>query len=204
MGNADAPSINRSDRLHAPGEPPLWFVDVTAEVGLDFVHACGRQGEHHSPEIMGGGAAVFDYDGDGRLDLYLINSGDHLPGTGHPITVTNRLFRQEPDGHFIDVTESSGLGDVGYGMGCAVGDIDNDGDLDVFVPNELGVPDQLYRNLGNGEFEEIAQEAGVASPAQGRAALWFEYDGDRRLDLVVGGGCVRFTLTNQKLGQPKM
>ena len=103
------------------------------------------------PEIMGGGGAFLDYDNDGDVDIYLIQAGPHTEGTDPK---PNRLFRQEADGTFSDVTTESGLGDTGYGMGVAVGDIDNDGYVDVYVSN-YG-PDALYRNDGRGGFEDIS------------------------------------------------
>jgi hypothetical protein len=98
-----------------------WFVDATQELGLDFVHDPGPAGDFFMPQIVGSGAALFDYDNDGRLDLYLVQNG------GPNSRSTNRLFHQEPDGRFTDVTAGSGLGVAGYGMGVAVGDVNNDG-----------------------------------------------------------------------------
>ncbi|MEE8459165.1 MAG: CRTAC1 family protein [Phycisphaerales bacterium] len=159
------------------------YTDITADAGLDFVHRCGHVSRHVLPEILGGGGAVFDYDGDGDLDLYLVNSGDHLPATGRPITATNRLYRQEPDGRFTDATDRSGLGDAGYGMGCAVGDIDNDGDLDVYVTN--WGPDVLYRNNGDGTFTDITAEAGIGNSNWSMSAAFLDFDRDGFLDLFV-------------------
>src|SRR5436309_3215544 len=100
---------------------PAWFADVTAEVGLDFVHDAGPVGHFFMPQIMGAGAALFDFDNDGRLDIYLLqNAGPHSRST-------NRLFRQTGDGKFVDVSQGSGLDVAGYGMGVAIGDINNDG-----------------------------------------------------------------------------
>jgi len=164
------------------------FVDVTEEVGLDFVHDSGSGEDYSLPAIMGGGAAVFDYDGDGDLDIYLINSGKAPPGGSGPGTVRNRLFRQESDGRFSDATESSGLGDAGYGMGCAIGDIDNDGDLDVFVTN--WGPNALYRNDGPGEdgqvrFSEVSAQMGIEGDDFSTSAVFLDYDRDGYLDLYV-------------------
>ena len=167
-----------ADETLAEGELGVRWVEITAEVGLDFVHQSGPKEDYAMPAIMGGGAAIFDYDGDGDLDLYLINSGDPDKNT-----VPNRLYRQEPDGRFKDVTASSGLGDTGYGMGCAVGDIDNDGDLDVFVSN--WGPDSLFRNEGDGSFSEISIAAGIEGEGWSTSAAFFDYDRDGFLDLYV-------------------
>lgn len=162
------------------------FVDITDQVGLDFQHVAGPLGSYFMPEVNGTGGAFFDYDSDGDLDIYLINAGrspeaagDFPPGT----RIENRMFRQEANGHFSDVTEESGLGDTGFGSGCAIGDIDNDGDLDVYVTN-YG-PDRLYQNHGNGTFRDITQSASIDESDPGTGAVFFDYDRDGRLDLFV-------------------
>jgi hypothetical protein len=179
----------RSDPA-APEEPQQpaarasWFVDVTDRLGPAFVHEAGDTGRWHMPEIMGGGAALFDADNDGRLDVYFINGayrwGGGEPGKAPPV---NRFFRQDSAGRFMDATDESGLGDPGYGMGVAIGDIDNDGDVDVFVTNEG--PDRLYRNRGNGTFEDVTREAGVDVPYWSASASFLDYDRDGFLDLYV-------------------
>lgn len=162
------------------------FVDITDTVGLDFQHVAGPLGSYFMPEVNGTGAAFFDYDSDGDLDIYLVNAGrspnatgDFPPGT----RIENRLFRQESDGRFVDVTDSSGLAGTGFGSGCAIGDIDNDGDPDVYVTN-YG-QDRLYQNNGNGTFQDITQTAGFHDSAPGTGAVFFDYDRDGRLDLFV-------------------
>lgn len=163
-----------------------FFVDITDEVGLDFQHVVGPLGTYFMPEVNGAGGALFDYDNDGDLDLYLINGGRSPKAVGEfpPGTrVENRLFRQEPDGRFVDVTGNSGLGDTGFGVGCAVGDIDNDGDLDVYVTN-YG-PDRMFRNNGAGTFSDITDVAGISNPDWASGATFFDYDRDGRLDLFV-------------------
>src|SRR5215208_3307078 len=112
---------------------PAWFADVTAEVGLDFVHDPGPAGHFFMPQIMGAGAALFDFNGDGRLDIYLMQSAG--PDSGS----TNRLYRQGPDGRFTDVSKGSGLDVAGYCMGVAVGDVNNDGRPDVLVTQYGGL-----------------------------------------------------------------
>src|SRR5438270_3296790 len=130
-----------------PSDAPAWFRDDTAAVGLDFVHEAGPVGRYFMPQIMGSGAALLDYDNDGRFDLYLVQNG------GPDSTARNKLFHQGADGRFEDVSAGSGLDIAGYGMGVAVGDIDNDGFVDVYVSQYGG--GGLFRNRGNGTFEDL-------------------------------------------------
>jgi hypothetical protein len=154
-----------------------WFTDVTEQAGLDFVHDAGPRGRYFMPQIMGSGAALFDFDNDGRLDIYLIQNG----GPGSPST--NRLFRQGSDGKFTDVTKGSGLDVSGYGMGVAIGDVNNDGWPDVLVTEYGGI--RLFLNNGNGTFSDITKEAGLDNPLWGTSASFLDYDRDGWLDLVV-------------------
>jgi hypothetical protein len=180
----DAPPPSNSTATIPTDTPEtVLFTDVTERLAVDFVHHTGHTDRYLMPEIMGGGGAVFDYDGDGDLDIYLVDSGDHTPMDDQPATTPNRLFRQGPDGTFSDATEASGLGDLGYGMGCAIGDIDNDGDLDVYVTN--WGPDALYRNEGNGTFKNITPEAGIENNVWSCSAAFLDYDRDGDLDLYV-------------------
>ncbi|MEM7582816.1 MAG: CRTAC1 family protein [Acidobacteriota bacterium] len=165
----------------APLEPGL-FLDITREAGLDFLHDPGTRGEYFVPESLGAGGAFFDYDGDGDLDVYLVN-GARRDAAADSEPLRNRLFRQDADGAFRDVTAVSGLGDTGYGMGVAIGDFDGDRELDVYVTN-VG-PDALYRNRGNGTFENVTGRAGIDSPAWGSSAVFFDPDLDGDLDLYV-------------------
>jgi hypothetical protein len=160
----------------AGGEPP-WFVDITTGSGLDFRHEAGPVGRYFMPQIMGSGAALFDFDGDGLLDVYLVNNGG--PGSG----ATNRLFRNLGGGRFQDVSAGSNLDIEGHGMGVAVGDVDNDGRPDVYVSQYGG--GRLFRNLGGGKFQDVTATAGVAQPRWGTSAAFFDYDRDGWLDLVV-------------------
>ena len=178
--SADVSGADRASEL-AAGVPR--FVDVTAELGLDFTHRGGESGDYLMPAIMRGGGAVFDANGDGRLDLYLTNSGNALPTAAEPRSEANRLFLQEEDGTFSDATAASGLGDSGYGMGCAVGDIDNDGDLDLYVTN-YGA-DRLYRNDGAGKFSDVTRASGLGDDGWSSSAMFFDYDRDGWLDLYV-------------------
>jgi hypothetical protein len=158
-----------------PGPP--WFEDVTDKVGLDFTHDPGPGGQYFFPEIMGSGAALFDFDGDGRLDVYL------LQNAGPKSASKNRLYKQKPDGTFQDVSAGSGLDVPGFWMGVAVGDVNNDGRPDVFLTGYGEA--RLFLNNGNGTFTDVTAEAGVGSPLWGTSAAFLDFDRDGRLDLVV-------------------
>jgi hypothetical protein len=160
-----------------------WFTDVTDARRLDFVHESGAEGNYFTPEITGSGCALFDYDNDGDLDAYLVNGNWDLASAAHDVRPVNQLFRQDADGSFVDVTDASGLGDGGYGMGVAVGDIDNDGDLDVYVTN-LGL-DRLYRNNGDGTFLDITATARIGVDGWSASAGFFDYNRDVWLVLFV-------------------
>ena len=131
---------------------------------------------------MGSGGGFLDYDGNGELDIYLIQAGP-LPGSQSSERLLNQLFRQDPDGSFTDVTSESGLGDTGYGTGLAVGDIDNDGLLDLYVTNDG--PDALYHNQGGGMFRNVTQQAGITGNFWSASAAFCDYDNDGFLDLYV-------------------
>ena len=175
-GPVEAPPPAPADPTSAPG---VRFVDVTADTGLDFVHATGSAGSYPMPAIMGGGVAAFDANGDGLLDLYFPNAGSEVAGEAG----RNRFYLQGPRGRFVDATAGSGLDNPGYGMGAAVGDFDNDGDLDLYVTN-FGA-DALYRNEGDGRFVEAAASLGVATPGWSTSAVFFDADLDGWLDLYV-------------------
>jgi len=154
-----------------------WFRDVTRERGLDFVHDAGSPGAYFLPQLMGSGAALFDFNGDGHLDIYLLQNGGPQSGS------VNRLYQQMDDGHFKDVSKGSGLDIAGYNMGVAVGDINNDGWPDLLVTQYGGV--KLFLNNGNGTFRDITREAGLDNPLWGASAVFFDYDRDGWLDLVL-------------------
>lgn len=158
-----------------------WLVDVAVASGVHFSHMRGPQVRYWFPEIMSGGAGMFDYDGDGDLDLYLVQGGDLDPA--NRIKPGNQLFRNRGDGTFEDVTQAAGVGDTGYGMGCACGDYDGDGDIDLYVTN-VG-PNVLYRNNGDGTFTDVTAEAGVGEPGWGSSCAFVDFDGDEDLDLFV-------------------
>jgi len=163
--------------------PVRLFVDATDKARLDFVHDNGSTDRKYLPEIMGSGGSVIDYDGDGLFDLYLVQSGP-VPGTDDTAPRPgNRLFRNLGDGTFADVTQRTGVGDSGYGMGSVAADYDNDGDTDLYVVN-YGA-DVLLRNDGDGSFSDVTGEAGIKSPLWGSSASFFDSDRDGDLDLYV-------------------
>jgi hypothetical protein len=161
---------------------PFRFVDVLAESGVDLVHVSGTTPEKLFPTANGSGVAVFDYDGDGKLDLYFAN-GNTLPLSASP-AASNRLYKNLGGGKFRDETGHSGLGFRGYCHGITVGDIDNDGDADVFLSNYGG--DALYVNQGNGTFREVGGAAGIwRAGTWSSSAAFLDFDGDGDLDLYV-------------------
>lgn len=156
------------------------FVDVTASSGVSFVHDNGADGQRHYVETMAPGVALFDKDGDGDLDLYVVDGGP-LPGSTRTERPKNRLYENRGDGTFDDVTEGSGAGDTAYGMGVTAGDGDGDGDLDLYVLN-YG-PNVYLRNDGKGRFEAL--EVGAEDPSWSVSGAFLDYDGDGDLDLYV-------------------
>ncbi|MBI4601689.1 MAG: CRTAC1 family protein [Planctomycetes bacterium] len=165
----------------APAASQIVFTDAAREAGIRFRHTDGGCGSRWFAEQVGSGVAFIDADGDGRLDLYF-PSGVPLPGCPEADRATSRFFRNAGGGRFADATDASGLGEPGYATGCAAGDVDSDGDEDLFVAC-LG-PDRLYRNE-RGRFADSAAEAGVADPAFGSSASFLDYDRDGDLDLYV-------------------
>lgn len=179
-------ACTKSD-ISATGETPslqtnsAWFEDITTAAGLDFKHDCGQVGTYFMPESAGSGGALLDFDNDGRLDIYLVhNAGANPAGTPKS---RNRLYHQAPDGNFRDVSDGCGLDVTGYGMGVAVGDLNNDGLPEVLV-TEYGNT-RLFRNRGEGRFEDVTRAAGINNVRWATAASFFDYDRDGWLDLVV-------------------
>ena len=181
------------------------FREIASDVALHFEHVTGATGDHYMPEIMGAGAALFDYDNDGDLDVYLVqgralDAGKTLlfppRGSSNP---GNRLFRnmliESGALRFEDVTEKAGIGHDGYGMGAATGDYDNDGFLDLYVTN-FGA-NVLYHNNGDGTFTDVTRAAGVAVGRWSTSASFVDYDNDGLLDLFVGN-YVDFTVQGNK------
>lgn len=160
------------------------FTDVTAEAGITWRHFNGESPDRFLVEAMGGGVAVADFDGDGHLDIFLVNGGE-TPRGKSPAPVANALYRNRGNWKFEDVALRAGVAHIPfYGMGAAVADFDNDGFQDLFV---TGYPRcALYHNNGNGTFSDVTEKAGVINPGRWAAsAAWFDYDRDGRLDLVV-------------------
>jgi hypothetical protein len=160
---------------------PIAFTDVTAQAGIRFKHNSGAFGAKYLPETMGSGVCVLDYDNDGWQDILFVNSMDwpgHAKAKSYPA-----LYHNNRDGTFTDVTRQAGLAIEIYGLGCAVGDYDNDGFDDIYITAIGG--SHLFRNLHNGRFADVTNKAGLADTGFPTGAVWFDYDNDGRLDLFV-------------------
>jgi hypothetical protein len=172
-------------RIAAASDPPASypFSEVPSSAsGITWTHTAGISPEKYLPESTGAGCAVFDYDNDGWMDIYFVNSGKCDIFTP-PKPLRNALYRNNRDGSFTDVTEKAGVAGGGYGMGAAVGDYNADGFPDLYV-TQYG-RSILYRNNGDGTFTDVTEQAGVAAPGWASSAVWFDYDNDGRLDLFV-------------------
>src|SRR6266545_4776799 len=172
-----------------PAAPDPLFVESAAATGLVFTHVNGATGKYYLPEMMGAGVALFDYDNDGDLDVFLVQSGAIDAGENAPAAC--RLFRNDlsvsADGRrtlrFTDVTKQAGITVRGYGMGAAVGDYDNDGYLDLFVTG-FGAATLLHNN-GDRTFTDVTKQAGVGDTLWSTSAAFVDYDRDGYLDLFV-------------------
>jgi enediyne biosynthesis protein E4 len=171
-GESDADATARTTHTG-----PQWFADVTNRAGIAFRHDPGPSNDFFMPEQVGSGAALFDCDNDGRLDVYLINNA------GPDSASVNRFYRQQTDGTFRDATAGSGLDVAGHGMGVAAGDVNNDGLTDLLVTEYLGA--RLLLNRRDGKFANASRAAGIENAQWGTSAAFVDYDRDGWLDLVV-------------------
>ncbi len=170
--------------LASPVPPPAFEEVSPAASGIHWTHVAGLSPQRYMPETAGPGCAFFDYDNDGWMDIYLVNSGK-CDFYDPPDPLRNALYRNNRDGTFTDVTTMAGVPGNAYGMGVAVGDYDADGRPDLYVtqyPRNI-----LYHNNGDGTFTDVTAKAGVAAPGWTISAVWFDYDNDGRLDLFVCG-----------------
>jgi enediyne biosynthesis protein E4 len=163
-----------------PAPPGLRFTDATATAGIKFTHNSGRSGKKYMPETLGSGVALFDADGDGWLDVLLINGRDWQPRGRKSL---NALYRNKGNGTFTDATKGSGLDVEMYGMGAAAADYDNDGRQDVYVTALEG--DRLFHNEGGGKFKDVTAASGIKNADFGTSAAWLDYDRDGKADLFV-------------------
>jgi hypothetical protein len=180
-GSLVLPGLSRLSRaLPAPVYP---FDEIPSAVsGITWTHTNGKSAEKYLPETTGAGCAFLDYDGDGWMDIYLVNSGKCDFFSPDP-PLRNALYRNNRNGTFTDVTEKAGVAAGGFGQGVAVGDYDGDGFPDLYV-TQYG-RSILYHNNGDGTFSDVTEKAGVAAPGWSSSAVWFDYDNDGRLDLFV-------------------
>ena len=185
-----AVTIASAPSAEVPTAPPGNFVDVTGKLGIHFQQQASKTTRKYLLETMGSGVALFDYDNDGRLDIFFANGAPlsdptprgTIPKKDDP-KYSNRLYHQKPDGTFEDVTEKAGLAGFGYSTGVAVGDYDNDGFEDLYVAGYGR--STLYHNNGDGKFTDVTSSAGVGGSGWMTSAAWVDYDNDGRLDLVV-------------------
>ena len=200
-GRGSSKESQNTDDARSQSPATEWFTDRAANTGLNFVHFNGMSGESYYPEIMAPGVGLLDYDGDGDLDVYLVQG--QMLGAGKtlrqallpppgPLPLKGRLYRNDleihADGtrtlHFTDVTEESGVNAGGYGIGVATGDVNNDGCVDLYLTN-FGT-NQLFRNNCDGTFTDVSRQSGVDDPGWSVSAAFVDYDRDGWLDLFVG------------------
>ncbi len=172
----------QGSRMIFASEAKVVFVDATVESGINFHHNSGITERRYVVETLGSGAAFFDYDNDGDLDLYIVNSGE-VPGTGPDAPSRNTLYCNDGSGKFTDVTDMAGVGDTGYGIGVSAADYDNDGDPDLYITNYGR--NILYENNGDGTFTDVTGRAGVGDIGCGTGSAFVDFDRDGDLDLYV-------------------
>jgi hypothetical protein len=179
------PFNSYAQRTNGPMKTSVTFEEILPRAsGITWVHNNAHSPERYLPETVGAGCAFFDYDNDGWMDIYLVNSGTsdfYAPAT----MLRNVLYRNNHDGTFTDVTDKAGVASGSFGMGAAAGDYDGDGWQDIYVTNYGR--NILYRNNGNGTFTDVTEKAGVVAPGWSTCAVWFDYDNDGKLDLFVSG-----------------
>jgi len=173
------PALGRSVHSTEPG--PQHFTEISKKAGIAFKHVYSPE-KKYITESMSGGVALFDYDNDGRLDIYFVNSLTVELARSHQKT-RSALYHNNGDNSFTDVTDKAGVGDIGFGMGVAVGDYNNDGFEDFYVTC-LG-PNHLFKNNGNGTFTDVTRQTGVDDPRWSTGAAFVDYDNDGKLDLFV-------------------
>ena len=171
----DPPSVHTTSQFR--------FIDVSDQQGLPPQILIQDRAGRYMPESMAGGVVIFDCDGDGDLDLYHLRHGTSADRNASERSSRNRLYRQEQPWRFVDITDLSGADDAGYAMGAAAGDIDNDGDLDLYISN-LG-PDRLLENDGSGVFTDISEASGIDVDGWSSSVLFADVDGDDNLDIYV-------------------
>src|SRR5215831_19060892 len=177
------PSHSHAVRASNTADTPVVFKEVSpSESKITWTHDNGRSEAHHLPETCGGGGVFFDYDNDGWMDIYLVNSGpSDFFSPGKPLK--SALYHNNHDGTFTDVTDKAGVAANIFGMGAAAADYDGDGWVDLYVTGyDRSI---LYHNNGNGTFTDVTDKAGVAAPGWSTSAAWFDYDNDGKLDLFV-------------------
>jgi hypothetical protein len=179
---AQAPAP-RASQPQAPSAATVRLRDVAETAGIDFAYQHSPTPEKHYVESAPGGVAVFDYNADGRPDIFFTNGAKSPSLEKAGPSFFNRLYRNDGNMRFTDVTETAGVRGIGYAVGAAAADYDNDGHVDLFVGGVR--QNQLLRNKGDGTFEDVTDRAGIVSGEWAVAGGWFDFDNDGRLDLLV-------------------